>query len=75
MSSLPTTRRKVADVLLATALASSVLPVPGSHTESRLQQVKTGHEVRGLQEFSWHGWQGKRSGRGGNMAPPLQVLR
>mmetsp|Transcript_24087 Transcript_24087/g.82157 ORF Transcript_24087/g.82157 Transcript_24087/m.82157 type:complete len:229 (-) Transcript_24087:774-1460(-) len=30
MSSLPTTRRKVALVLLATALASSVLPVPGS---------------------------------------------
>jgi hypothetical protein len=30
MSSLPTTRKKVALVLLATALASSVLPVPGS---------------------------------------------
>ena len=30
MSSEPTTRRKVALVLLATALASSVLPVPGS---------------------------------------------
>ena len=30
MSSEPTTRRKVALVLLATAFASSVLPVPGS---------------------------------------------
>ena len=30
MSSLPTTRRKLALVLLATAFASSVLPVPGS---------------------------------------------
>ena len=30
MSSEPTTRRNVADVELATALASSVLPVPGS---------------------------------------------
>ena len=30
MSSEPTTRRKVADVLLATALASRVFPVPGS---------------------------------------------
>lgn len=30
MSSDPTTRRKVADVLLATALANNVLPVPGS---------------------------------------------
>jgi hypothetical protein len=30
MSSDPTTRRKVADVELATALASRVLPVPGS---------------------------------------------
>ena len=29
-SSEPTTRRKVADVLFATALARSVLPVPGS---------------------------------------------
>ena len=30
ISSLPTTRRNVALVLLATALASSVFPVPGS---------------------------------------------
>lgn len=30
ISSEPTTRKKVADVLFATALASSVLPVPGS---------------------------------------------
>jgi hypothetical protein len=30
MSSLPTTRRNDALVLLATALASKVLPVPGS---------------------------------------------
>ena len=30
ISSEPTTRRKVAEVELATALASSVLPVPGS---------------------------------------------
>jgi len=29
MSSEPTTRKNVADVWLATALASSVLPVPG----------------------------------------------
>ncbi len=30
MSSDPTTRKKVAEVLLATALANNVLPVPGS---------------------------------------------
>ena len=46
ISSEPTTRRKVADVLLATALASSVLPVPGSPYRM------TPYIARTL--FSWH---------------------
>jgi len=53
MSSDPTTRRKVALVLLATALASRVLPVPGS--PYRMTPCRSRH-CRQLSEVFGTGW-------------------